>query len=599
MVRTIGRKQLWVYALLMVVAAIGYAKYDVYQMDGDGVSFMDIAQFLRTGHAGLAINGYWNPGYPAILAAAEALTHPSLWNELVVIRYANVAVFLMAMAACVFFTSGLIRARAAERTEPGTWAVSSGALHLLGLGLLVLSMGRELPIAAPRSDTLLLVFFLLAMGLFVRLFVGAGLWMYPLLGLTLGCAYLTKSFAFLPSVALILGLLLWGALSKRPRRARLLTGGVLTALTFALSAGPYIVAVSNQLHHFTTGDSARMNYAFFIDDTQRWHEWYHHTLGQATGPFTHPELLIAAPPPVFSYAAHPYGTFPLWFDPAWWTAGLKPHLYLRGHILRFARNCVVFVRYLLNRPEPLVLLAVVLIFGAALRSAWRSRAPAHLWAWVPIAWGLLMLGIYFPIDLQDRYLTGPFLLVVLSVFALLQAKGSAAESSNTVPTIATALVMLLAWISLAQAGTYLAERRRQTPPADQRHPGFNREVFAAAGALDRLGLTPGGRIACMGDRACYVDPYWVRLAGAQVYAEVETPNEADPQTEWDAIPDKAAITQPLAKLGVQYIVTIFANSACKPPGWIQLGHSNFFAYPLQHAVPPAEAAAVSDYQPTP
>ncbi len=615
--RTVGRKLLWAYALLLLLAAVGYARYDSYIMDGDGTAFLDVAEALNTHHAGLAVNGYWNPGYPAVLAAAERVAHPSLWTELAVVRYANVLLFAFAMLACVFFTTGLTEARAGWRaagraaSEPAS-AIPDGALHLLGLAFLTLSLGRELPVAAPRSDTLLFALLIGAGGLLVRQVVEPRkLWIYAALGVTLGCAYLTKSFAFLPSLALVLALLASGALRSGEERRFSLAGTALFAGLFALIAGPYIVAISRQLGHFTTGESARLNYAFFIDMTGRWHEWYHHDLGHADGAFLHPETVLATAPPTYSYAAHPEGTFPLWFDPAWWTLGLKPHVWLAGHWSRLARNMVVFFRYLLGRPEIFVLLAVLLAFGAGvpqrLRQA-RERVPgatrwsgwsASLWFLAPIAWGVLMFAIYLPVDLQDRYLTAPLLLVVLPLFASLGVRGEQRTNAGYVPVVASALVLLFAGTALSQSVTYLADRRRHTPLPEQRHPGFDTQIFTAAAALKKLGLQPGDKVACMGDLACYTDFYWARLAGTQILGEVETPDEANPVEVWNGIPDKRTVTAPLASMGLRYIVSLFPNSAEKPEGWVQLGGSNFFAYPLGRSVTASEAGAVAAYRPTP
>lgn len=607
--RTVGRKLLWAYALLMLLAAIGYARYDLYMMDGDGTAFLDIAQDLQTHHAALAINAYWNPGYPAVLAVVERLVHPSLWCEVVLVRYTNVVIFALAMAACLFFTTGLTRARGLSPDTGASRAIPADALHLLGMAMLTLSMGRELPIAAPRADTLLLVFLLLAGGLITRLLVRDSVARFAALGLTLGCAYLTKSFAFLPGIALFGALFLLSFARQRDVRGRWLLGTLAGAALFFATSGPYIAAISRQLGHLSTGESARLNYAFFIDMTPRWHEWYHHDLGHAGGVFTHAETPLAASPPVFSYAAHPYGTFPLWFDPAWWTSGLKPHIWIKGHIFRFTRNVVVFFRYLLGRPEIFVLLAVLLAFGcfwprrkgqSSLRG-WQS----WLWAGAPIAWGLLMFGIYLPIDLQDRYLTGPLLLLMLPAFALLSTpavsprQGEAMIPANGQRQIASALIVLFAGITISQAATYLADRRRHTPPAEQGHPGFDPQIFTAAAALDKLGLRPGDKVACMGDLACYTDFYWARLAGTQILGEVETPGKANPITVWNSIPDKRTVTAPLANMGLRYIVSLFPNSETKPQGWIELGGSNFFAYPLQGAIDPATAAEIENFKATP
>ncbi|MGI4827227.1 MAG: hypothetical protein ACRYFU_03415, partial [Janthinobacterium lividum] len=137
MVRNVGRRLLWIYALLVFIAAVGYLRFDPYIMDGDGTAFMDIAQGLRSGHAGLAINGYWNPGYPAVLAAVDCIAKPTLWNELVALRYANLLVFVFAMLACVFFTTGLTRARALQAEGEAQAAIPAYSLHILGLALLL------------------------------------------------------------------------------------------------------------------------------------------------------------------------------------------------------------------------------------------------------------------------------------------------------------------------------------------------------------------------------------------------------------------------------------------------------------------------------
>lgn len=606
MFRHPGRRFLWVYALLLLIAAVGYARFDTYMMDGDGTAFMDIAQDLNSHRAALAINGYWNPGYPAVLAAAERLAHPSLWRELAVVRYANVLIFALAMAACVFFTASLARVRA--HTAPGrAFAVTDTALHLLGLGLLTLSLGRELPVAAPRADTLLFVLLMAAAGCALRITLSRRpLPLFALLGLALGCAYLTKSFAFLPSLALLFAVLVYSVRQPSARRTTMVAGSLLACVLFAATAGPYILAISHQLGHFTTGESARLNYAFFIDMTPRWHEWFHHDLGHAGGTFLHPESPLATEPPVFSYAAHPFGTFPLWFDPAWWTLGIKPHVWLKGHLYRLLRNVVVFFRYLLGRPEIFVLLGVMVACGARLFGAARRRTEgrsawnASLYLLAPLVWGALMLAIYFPIDLQDRYLTAPLFLVVLPLFALLHTRETEAKTpSATTASILNALVVLFALTSLVQAATYLADKRRHIPPAEQRHAGFDPQMFTAAAALDQLGVHPGSRLACMGDLACYTDHYWARLAGGQILAEVETPGEANPLTVWNAARDKDALLAPLQRLGIQYIVSLFPNSATKPEGWVQLGGSNFFAYPVQHPVSASEAARIAAFSPVP
>jgi hypothetical protein len=564
-----SRRLLWIYAALMLVVGAGYVRYDLYNMDGDGTAFLDISQGLTDGHAGMAINGYWNPGYPAVLAVGRVVAHATTWNELAVARWTNLGVFALAMAACLFFTTGLVKLRALRGDEDRA-ALPAWALHLLGLGLLMMSAGRELLIAGVRADTLLLALLLVAMGLLLRVQAGAGVWAYAALGMALGFAYLTKSFAFLPAMFLVLGMSALGLRREGEARKKLVGGAVLTGVVFAALAGPYVVAVSRQLGHLSTGDSARLNYCFFIDQTPRWHEWHAHDLGHAGGVFTHAEKVLAEQPPVYSYAAHAVGTFPLWFDPAYWADGLTPRFWLKGHVLRLVRCSELLVRFLLGRPEVFLLLAVLLVCGAV----WPRWREMRVWG-APVLWGLLMLGIYFPIDLQDRYLTAPFLLVLLPVFAWLGRR-----ENDRVQMVAGGLVMLFAGTALLQAGTYVAERRRVIPDAVRGESGYSPEITQAARGLAVLGVRPGDKVACYGDAACYTDHYWARMAGAQILAEVQTPDNANTLTEWNGIADKGAVTAPLAAMGLRYVVTVFPNSAAKPEGWVELGTSDYFALRL-------------------
>ena len=71
------RKLLIVYLLLLVPIGWLAMKYEPFLLDGDAVSYMDIADLLHAHRWAGAINGYWHPLYPAVLAAAQMVFHPS------------------------------------------------------------------------------------------------------------------------------------------------------------------------------------------------------------------------------------------------------------------------------------------------------------------------------------------------------------------------------------------------------------------------------------------------------------------------------------------------------------------------------------------
>ena len=176
---------------------------------------------------------------------------------------------------------------------------------------------------------------------------------------------------------------------------------------------------------------------------------------------------------------------------------------------------------------------------------------------------------------------------------------AAEKTGRSTNMAAGALVVLFAGIAMAQAFTALADRRRYISSSEQSHPGYSRQFFTAAAALKRLGLRPNGKLACMGDQACYIDQYWARLADAQILAEVETPSGESPDALWNRVAAQGTITAPLAAQGIEYIVTEFPNSVRKPAGWVQLGPTDFFAYPLGTAPSAAQAAEVAAFSPAP
>jgi hypothetical protein len=569
---------LLVYPLLLILCGIGYAKYSSYLLDGDAVSFMDISDAMRAHNWDLVANGYWNPAYAVALALGQAIAHPTRWTELQTFYWVNFWIFLACIVACIFFVRSLLLVRDRLAADSASsLAISAPALQLAALALMFYSFQRELSLGAVRSDSLLLFFLLLAAGLLLRIQAGGRFLLYPLLGLALGCAYLTKSFAFIPSAFLFVALFAIGLTRKSASgphtRRRILAGTIAAGLVFSALATPYVVAISKQRGRPTTGESARMNYAFFVDQTARWHEFHTGQLGHATANFKHPEQLLISSPPVYSYARHPLGTYPLWFDPAYWTDTIQPHIWIKGEAVRMARCAALLVRFLVGHLEAFVLLAALLFAGCFFptrRALWLPLAPAALW-------GLLMLAIYFPVDLQDRYLTGSLLLVAIPVLAVLRRRDVSAGHA------ASALCVLLALLALADAASDLGQRRRLLSVTTHHGGAYNPQIYQAAHGLNDLGLGSGATVACFGNTACYLDHYWARLAQTPIRAEVEIPDGSDPGAFWAARTDQTQIIAVLRAQHIHAIVASFAPSARVPDGWQQLDGSDFYAYAIPAA----------------
>ena len=572
--RVLDRRAILVYVLLMLLAGVGYARYDSYQLDGDALSFMDIGDALLRHDWAKVVNAYWNPLYAAALALGQMVARPSRWDELQVFYWVNFAIFAGCVGACLFFVRSLTSLRENRVAPDGDRAAfSPRAMEFVSLALLLFSFQRELSLGKVRSDALLLLLLLLAAAAFSQLQrTGRFVW-FPVLGLVLGLAYLTKSFAFLPTAALRGGTLVYGLLRQAgARRWRTIIGALVAGLCFFALAGPYIAAISRRQGHLTTGDSGPLNYAFDVDGTERFHAFHYpgQGAGHAAVAFRHHELLVMTDPPVYSYAPHPWGTAPLWFDPAYWDNRVYPRFYLAGQAARFGRSLVQLARFLVGHPEGLVALAVLLAAGCRYRRSWRDQRVL-----LPmLLWGLLMFAIYMPVDLQDRYLTAAFLLVLLPALALLRRPADGATGRVT-----TVLALLLAGLALADAARDLGERRRTLSTTGYPRGAYSKESYPAAAGLQAMGVRAGDKLACLGDQACYPDPYWVRLVGAQLMVEVGTQNR-DPAAEWRGYANKEAIKEALRGQHIKVLVAAFGTAAHQPEGWVQLGSSGLYGLPI-------------------
>ncbi len=486
------RKFALIYSLLLVLCGIGYARYSNYILDGDAVAFMDIGDAMHAHDFAHVVNGYWNPAYAGALLVGEMVTHPSRWKELQTFYFVNWAIFVLNIGACWYFVRSMVMVR--ERAEDDATtapALSHMALLLVALALLFASFQRELILSAVRADALLLLLFLMAASFAMRIQSGGRFFYYPLLGAALGLAYLTKSFAFLPSGFLLAAMMVYGLTRKADARKRIVGGVLVAGVVLLALAGPYVAAISKQRGRLTTGESARLNYAFFVDQTGRWHEWRTGDLGHAKADFKHHEELLVNWPPVYSFDRHAVGTYPLWFDPSYWTDTIKPQFYLKGHLLRLARCSALMLRFLLGHGEAFAVLAILLVTGCFFgkrRALWLPLVPVA-------AWGLLMFGIYFPIDLQDRYLTGPLLLLVLPVLAMLRrpAEGNRGE-------VATGVALTLAGLVLATAISDLGDRRRTLSVTGYPSGAYSKEIYPAAAALGAAGSLRGRRWRALGTR---------------------------------------------------------------------------------------------------
>jgi hypothetical protein len=606
------RRALRIYLALLIPIAWLAMKYGPYALDGDGMAYMDVADLMRAHHWAGVVNAYWNPLYPAGLALAQRLAHATRWNELHAYYVLNYVIFLASVVAVQVFVSALVRLRRrmtpnADQNSGVSHLLGTHALRLLGVALVVIASERELSMATVRPDALLQALMLAAFAMLLQSFASESLVYAPLLGFFLGLAYLAKSFAFVVALLTIAGMMLFQVWVQRRKPARVVAGGVLALVVFAAGAGPYIAALSMQKGRFDFGDSGALNYAWYVSGTDKMHlePWMTDSFGSASVKLIHPEKQLLAAPGIYSYRAEPYGTYPAWFDPTYFHERIVPRFSLQRLLHRDTRNVALSLRYLLNHPEAWILLALLLACGARFDFA-GARIGAGSWRhtvfWLPpVALGLAMWGIYGLVNIEERYVTLAYLVIILPIFAALQTSqrsdGTDGSDDNPWPRrCATAMIALLAFLALGESLRVALEERRNESVAGLPAAWYSPAMFGAAKELNELGVGSGDEIACMGTLACLNDPYWMRLADVRVLTEVYNPDAKHLLEEFEGLPNRPQVEDVLKQQGAKVLVAAFdpGEMTGRTPasaGWIRLGESELYALPLNIPAPAPTAPA--------
>jgi hypothetical protein len=561
----------WRNPLRVVVVSLGaYSAWKHrYHMNPDGISYLDLGDAIVDGDWAMALNTYWNPLYPLVLALVRGLTCFSAQWEFQAAHLANFLVFLGAFLALEFLLAGMIRG---DSSVPGgsstggaqpqglspdaTPGPSAGLLICAAYGLFAWSAIRLVGLYYLTPDACVGLFSLLMAGMLVRFRQGqtgvrAGIW----LGLCAGLGYLTKAAMLYVG----LGFLCCGWLAAGgPRRGYKTFASSLAV--FALIVGSYSALLSWDRGYLTYSDSGKLAEAWLLNGVRPFA--HAHANQRRYGTLVHPPRLVHRGPPVYEFATPIRATYPLWFDAPYWYEGITPQVDWQRRLRQVERNWAKLMG--LKNPELLYLrlFAVMLLMGlfTAGQAWWRRLLSLgrHYYLVLPAVAPCLM---YLTINVENRYL-GPF--VLLALLSILYGIHVKPEHRRSLACVAGAVAVVFFW----SLGTQVKEDNSNV---------MTNEQWQVAQHLRRLGLEEGDPVGHIGYT---FGAYWARLGRYRIVSEIP---RANAPAFWRTT--AARRTSSLAafqRSGAKVVVCDGRGRRGRPrepgPGWIRLAESNLYAY---------------------
>src|SRR5271156_5151879 len=145
----------------LIAIAIVRAWLTRYFVNGDAISYLDIARMVAEGHAGAAVHAYWSPGYPVLLSIFLWLFHPNAYWECPLAHFVNVLILVGTLASFQMFWSEVRlwhENYAGERSSE----IPEGAFWALGYSIFAIATLNVVPVSRVGPDLLLAAFCCLA-----------------------------------------------------------------------------------------------------------------------------------------------------------------------------------------------------------------------------------------------------------------------------------------------------------------------------------------------------------------------------------------------------------------------------------------------------
>ncbi|MFI5311491.1 MAG: hypothetical protein ACHQQ3_09680 [Gemmatimonadales bacterium] len=560
--------------VVLLIGALDAWFFQLWNVDPDGVSYVDLALSFGAHGPGALVNGYWSPLFPALLGVAYKVVPPTIDT---MYRTAHVVSFAVFVVTTFFFARLLeqLSARVVAFRESGAAAqVAAVAVAWSAYALLVLK-GLGVRLVTPDSGVCLVTFWVTGELLALR----DAPWpvsRWLRLGAALGLGYWWKAILF-PAGLVVFGGAAVIALRRRDARSGPLMGG----LVYAAIALALIVPVSSATGRATFGETGRLNHLWYVENAP--YVWdrcrdsrVSDAIAQRFGAIRTDTVLFLDPLTCVLPEPATEATQPLWFDPSIWYHGTHSASTLALQ-WRAIRNNVRFVVEYVSEAAPVALPALVI---AGLMALALGGVPRTSW---PVAAQLVApCVLYMVVYVELRHLS-PFLVVAAAVTPLLALRAgprarplfwalAVVVLSDTAVHLSTQTLIELTFARNAVRGTL---------------PTRSSDTQRVSRALAAAGLVPGTRVAGIND---LWNPEWAQLAQLRIRAEIpefvismaaieRALRDPCTEAEWSRILRLSGIVAAVAKIptgmpvpphfvqasGEYYVLRLEAVPACAQP----------------------------------
>lgn len=516
----------WVLAVLALALAGSHIHAVRYDMNADGISYLDLAGAFARGDWSNSVNSYWGPAYPILLGLVEKLKATTGLQEFVLAHLVNLFLFAVAILAFDWFWRCVVT----TAQIPG-----KTALWLLGYLLLASLLIPTLNLVTPDLLLAILIFL-----------IAGSLWRWTLWhqtrhlvmgGVLLGVSYYAKSI--MVPVALVT-LSAAGILSKLSRRS--LKPALIAAVAFAIVVLPLVGHLSARAGRLAWGDAGRLSYAWAV---------HGNIPPNCTSVLFPPGPLLNDHPRVFQVRFQPYVTYTPWFNPSAEGKSIRPIFRLGPQLkvlaagFRFYRDEFLF--------QGAVLLTAVLILFAIRRPAGLSPFLLLLIFAIP------PLVAYALVFVEGRYIYG-FELVLWGILFGAALSGEHVENENNVSRTVLRVAVLLFFLQVLPSILSFATDARTTR---------NEDYIKVIQAIQAEGLQPGNKVAVVGSPL--MQP-WAKLTRTSIVSVI--PAEDAAVFCSSGLESQNTVLSAIRQTGATWIVS-GSNSLCSGERWQQVPGTSY------------------------